>query len=146
MVHAGIINVNFEGRKKFYSINRFCPIYEELKNLVLKTVGLVEPIRDSLEPLRDKIDVAFIFGSVATGEDTGRSDVDLFVIGRLSLRELSVAIYPLDEQLKRPINPHLYSWKRYIEAFKANDHFIRSILGTKLIYLIGTADDLRRMD
>ncbi len=146
LVYAGIIDMTIEGKKKFYSANRYCPVYEELKNLVLKTVGIVEPIKEALEPLRDKISAAFIFGSVATGEDTGRSDIDLFVVGRLSLKELSVAIYPLDDRLKRPINPHLYSPERYSEAFKANDHFIKSILKTKLIYLIGTENDLGRLD
>lgn len=145
MVHAGIIDVNLEGRKKFYSINRFCPIYEELKNLVLKTVGVVEPIRDALEPLRDRIDVAFIFGSVATGEDTGRSDIDIMVIGQLSLRQISAATYPLEKKIGREVNPHVYSPERFTTAYNENNHFIRSIVKTKLLFLTGSQNDLRRL-
>lgn len=146
LVHAGILTSSLLGKKKFYAVNRDCPVFEELKSLVQKTVGMVEPIREALEPLRDRIKVAFIFGSVATGEDTGRSDVDLMVVGGLSLRDLSVALYPLDETLKRPINPHLYTPERLTEAFRANDHFIRSISKTKLVYLIGSENDFRGMD
>ena len=57
------------------------PIFEELRSLVVKTVGLNETIRKMLEPYSDKIKAAFVYGSVARDTDTARSDIDLMVIG-----------------------------------------------------------------
>lgn len=145
LVHAGILEMQVEGKKKFYTANRFSPIFEELKGLVIKTVGVVEPVRHALEPLCDKINVAFIFGSVATGEDTGRSDIDLMVIGQLRPRDLSRVLYPIEKKIGREINPHVFSPDRFSKAFNENNHFLRSVVQTKLLFLIGDKDDLGRL-
>ena len=78
---SGLVNVTQIGNQKHYQANPDSPVFEELCGLIQKTVGLREPLQRSLEPLKDQIDVAFIYGSIARGTDTARSDIDLMLIG-----------------------------------------------------------------
>src|SRR5260370_6272234 len=78
---SGLVTVERIGNQKHYRANRAAPIFEELRGLVEKTVGLAEPIRQSFRPYADAIKSAFIYGSVAKGTDTAHSDIDLMVIG-----------------------------------------------------------------
>src|SRR5215467_13498509 len=78
---SGLVSTERIGNQKHYRANRASPIFEELHRLVMKTVGLTEPLRQCLAPYADKIKAAFVYGSVAKGTDTARSDIDLMVIG-----------------------------------------------------------------
>jgi predicted transcriptional regulator with HTH domain len=78
---SGLVSVERIGNQKHYCANHQSPIFTELQSLVIKTVALTEPLRKSLEPCADKIKAAFVYGSVAKGTDTARSDIDLMVIG-----------------------------------------------------------------
>jgi hypothetical protein len=85
---AGIVSVAISGNRRFYQANRHSPVFEELHGLIVKTVGLVEPLRNSLKAFAAGIEVAFIYGSVAKGEDTAKSDIDLMIIGRAAGKKL----------------------------------------------------------
>src|SRR5476651_234468 len=78
---SGLVSVERIGNQKHYRANHQSPIFAELQSIVIKTVALTEPLRKSLEPYSDEIKVAFVYGSVAKGSDTVRSDIDLMVIG-----------------------------------------------------------------
>jgi predicted nucleotidyltransferase len=82
---SGLVSIERIGNQKHYRANSQSPIFAELHSLVIKTVALTEPLRKSLEPYSDKIKAAFVYGSVAKGMDTARSDIDLLVIGRVEL-------------------------------------------------------------
>lgn len=90
---AGLVTVTREGNQKHDQANRTATIFEELRGLVVKTVGAVDPLRRALEPLASKIAAAFVFGSVAAGEERAGSDLDLLVIGnRVGYPEVYEAI------------------------------------------------------
>jgi hypothetical protein len=78
---SGLVSVEKIGNQKHYRANRESPVFNELRSLILKTVGLKEPLREALEPYADRIRFAFVYGSVAKQTDTARSDIDLMVIG-----------------------------------------------------------------
>src|SRR5882724_10613861 len=78
---SGLVSVERIGNQKHYRANHQSPIFAELQSLVIKTVALIEPLRRSLELCSLKIKAAFVYGSVAKGTDTARSDIDLMVIG-----------------------------------------------------------------
>ena len=67
-----------DGNRVYYCANKDNPLYTEIHSLVLKTIGLVEVLREALE--HSRIEVAFVFGSFATGEESATSDIDLMVI------------------------------------------------------------------
>ncbi len=145
LTKAGILELETRGNQTYYSVNKSHPIYAELRRIVLKTFGLVDILRDALSRFRDKIEVATIYGSIASGEETAKSDVDLLVIGKISFDNLSVAISKAEKELRREINPTLYPVKEFKKKLKQRNHFLRSVLRSKMIFLIGNEDDLTRL-
>jgi uncharacterized protein len=120
------------GRQRSIRVNTEFALYPELRAIVAKSFGLVEPFREALQPFQVQIDEAFIFGSVAKGTDTFRSDVDLMVVGTASLLELTDVMLVLEKNIGRPIHMTLYGreeWSRLVE----NDAVVAAIVqGPKL--------------
>jgi predicted nucleotidyltransferase len=96
-------------------------------------------------PLKKRIDVAVIYGSIAGEEETAKSDVDLLVIGTISFDSLSEAIDKVEKRTMREINPSLYPTEEFKEKIRRKNHFLRSVLKSNLIYLIGSENDLARL-
>jgi predicted nucleotidyltransferase len=141
---SGLVSVEWLGNQKHYRANRDSPIFAELRGLVSKTVGLAEPIRESLQPYAPAIKTAFIYGSIAKGTDTARSDIDLMVIGDdLDYSDLYSAAQSAQDKLRRKVNPLFLSardWRR-----KASDKgsVINKISSAPKIFIIGSEKDLR---
>jgi predicted nucleotidyltransferase len=128
-----------DGNRLYYSANFNHPLYREIYGLVEKTSGVKEKMKETLGAMKG-IECAFIFGSFAKGEEKSHSDIDLIIIGEVGLRSLSSKLKALTEQTEREINPHVYSLKSWKEKIKKNDHFIKSVLSEKKIFLIGGED------
>src|ERR1700730_10031558 len=131
------------GNQKPYRPNQAAPIFDELRGLVEKTVGLAEPIKKSFEPYADTIKAAFVYGSVAKGTDTAHSDIDLMVIGDdMNYSDLNTAAQPRERKLRRKVNPlflSLMDWQR-----KASDRgsVVSKISSSPKIFIIGSEKDL----
>jgi uncharacterized protein len=106
---AGIIQRTARGRQVYYQANPACPLFGELKSLVVKTTGVGDVLREALAPLAGRIRVAFIYGSVARTEQRSGSDVDLMVIGDVSFGDVVSALETAQKTLGREINPTVYS-------------------------------------
>src|SRR5689334_22338152 len=76
LTESGLVTLRPLGKQKYYQANPESPLFSELRGIVEKTVGLVEPLRAALMPLSAKIHAAFVFGSVAKREDSASSDID----------------------------------------------------------------------
>jgi len=137
MVKAGILTRTHIGNQHHYQADPTCPIHAELAAIVRKTMGLAETLSAALVPLADRIIWAFVFGSVARGTATRRSDIDLLVIGDLEFDELSLAIYSAQEDISREINPKLYRPHEWQALLDSADGFARDVLGKPRIDLIG---------
>ena len=142
---AGILELESRGNQTYYAVNKSHPIYPELRGIVLKTFGLADVLRDSFSPFRREIEVAFIYGSTASGEETGKSDIDLLVIGRISFERLSRVISKAERELGREINPTLYPSAEFRDKIKRKNHFLRSVLKSQMIFLVGDKNDLGRL-
>ena len=134
---AGILRSNNVGRQVIYRLNPGCPIYEELRAIIRKTVGLADVLEDALAPLSDRIDLAYVYGSHASGEESARSDVDLMIVGEVSLREVSPSLRGAREILKRQINPTLYRKEEYEAALAEENSFVRRAHDGPRIEIIG---------
>lgn len=140
---SGLVSVERIGNQKHYRANPKAPIFEELRGLVEKTVGLAEPIRQSFEPYADAIRTAFVYGSVAKQADTAYSDIDLMVIGDdLDYSDLYTAAQRAESKLRRKVNPLFLSpmdWQR-----KASDRgsMFNKISRSPKIFIIGSEKDL----
>lgn len=140
---AGLITVNKIGNQKHYQANREAPIFEELRGIVLKTFGLADVLRQGLLPMADKISVAFIYGSIAKGSDTARSDIDVMVIGdNIDYPEVYTALMPAEAQLGRKLSPAIYNKVVIPRKLKAENAFLTRIMAQPKIFLIGSANDL----
>lgn len=140
---SGLIGVEAVGNQKRYRANPDCPIHDELVAIVRKTFGLATPLREALAPLAGSIDAAFVYGSVAKGQDTARSDIDLMLVSdALSYGEVMAALHPLAERLGREINPTLYSRSELRKRIAEGNSFVTRVVAQPRIWLIGSADAL----
>jgi len=142
---AGILTRRHDGHQVKYGADRSCPIFLELQGIALKTVGLADVLRRALEPVQDRMVVAFVFGSLAAGEATNRSDVDLMVLGQVGLRELVPMIREAMSALGREINLVTMSTAEFRQRIADNEHFITGVLRDPKIFLIGDEDELRQL-
>jgi len=135
---VGLITVTKVGNQKHFQANTKSPVYAELRGLVLKTVGLADVLRRALDPLADHIESAFIYGSIANQTDTTQSDVDvLLVSATLSYSELFAALEIASQQLKRNINPTLYTPDEFAQRLDQDQAFITRVMQQPKIWLIG---------
>ena len=125
-----------DGNRLYYTANADHPLYKEICGLVEKTYGIAERLKETLRSIKG-IECAFIFGSYAKGEEKSHSDIDLIIVGNVGLRTLSSVFKNLTERTQREINPHIYSMKSWKEKVKKKDHFIKSVVTEKKIFLIG---------
>jgi predicted nucleotidyltransferase len=139
---AGVLTVEKMGNQSHYAANRECPIFEELASILRKTSGLADVLADGLLPLAGKIEVAFVFGSMASGKARAGSDVDLMVIGAVDFGEVVSCLYPLQELLGREINPKLYSHAEWQKLVRGKSAFVRDVLGKPKLFVIGNEQSL----
>ena len=139
---AGLLLREEQGNQVRYQANRQCPVFSDLASLFRKTTGLADVLAHALQPLADKIKTALIFGSVARGEETASSDIDLLIIGDAGFAEVVKALHPAQTVLSREINPVIYSSAEIQKRIKNKDHFIQQILKHETIPVLG--EDLQR--
>jgi len=145
LTDTGIIIREVQGRQVYYRANEKCTIFNELKSIVRKTFGVADVLRQSLAPLADKVQVAFIFGSVAGSADDRRSDLDLMVIGRVTFGEVVSLLKPAEEMIGREINPVVYPVAEFKRKVKSDHHFVKTVLAGEKIFVIGDEDELRKL-
>ncbi|MGA3207427.1 MAG: nucleotidyltransferase domain-containing protein [Syntrophales bacterium] len=138
----GLLVSRIEGNLKYYSLNRKYLLYDELRSIIQKTRGATGTLRETLSRAKN-IDYAFIYGSIASGTETVRSDIDLMVIGEISLESLLRLMKGPEKTLGREINPSLYSLKEYKRRMKRKDPFIVRVMDEPRIMLIGDDDGLQ---
>jgi predicted nucleotidyltransferase len=140
---SGLVSVERIGNQKHYRANQASPIFEEMKSLVVKTMGLAEPIRRALEPYADRITVAFVYGSVAKGTDTAQSDIDLMVIGdELNYAELYGAAQQAENTLHRKISPTFLSPDEWKKKVSQKNSFVNKLSVQPKILIVGSEKDL----
>jgi predicted nucleotidyltransferase len=143
LVTSGLVNVTAVGNQKHYQANRAAPIFNELRSIVLKTFGLADVMREAISPLATRIRLAFIFGSVAKGNDTAASDVDLLVVSDdMAYADLFNALSKAEANLGRKVNPTLYNSVEFERKVRDDNHFVTRLLAQPKIFLKGTEDDL----
>ena len=131
------------GNRTYYHGNLRHPLYPEIHGLVLKTSGLADVLRDALG--NDGVQIAFVFGSIASGVETSDSDIDLMVIGTASLRQIATRLADVSSTLSRELNPHALTSAEFLRRRESGDHFISTVLAAPLLFVIGDAHDLETL-
>ncbi len=142
LARAGIISRRQDGRQVYFQADPSCPVFAELRSLVVKTVAVGDVLRAALEPLRDRIRVAAVYGSAARGELRSGSDVDVLVLGDASMSDLVEALAPAQDKLGREVNPAVFPVEEWRELLAARQHFPKRVAEAPKIFLIGDERDL----
>ena len=142
ILEAGLISGSTRGHRTLYSAIRHHPVFPDLRQIVLKTVGLGDQLRTVLAPVAGRIQVAFVFGSIVTGTERAESDVDLLVIGKINLMELVEILNPVALHVDREINPVIYSAREFNKKHRNRNRFISEMISTPKIWLIGNEEQL----
>ena len=142
LVAAGILRDRRDGRQVYYQPDPRCPILPDLQALLLKTVGLVDLLRDALVPLRKRIRVAFVYGSLARGDEIATSDVDLMIVGSVALADVSRILPEAERTLAREVNPTVYAPDEFAGKLESGHHFLREVLSGPKLLIVGSIDDL----
>ena len=138
LASSGLVTVARIGKQKHYKANPDCPVFEELCALARKTVAMVEPIRQALEPIGDRIELALLYGSLVEGTDTATSDIDLLVVAdNLTLEALYATLEPVEASLDRQISPALYTTEEFATRRTAGNAFLARVLAGQHLVLIG---------
>ena len=137
---SGLLQVEMLGKRRLFRANRSAPVFRELHDLMLKTTGLVDPLRSALEPMGARLELALVYGSVAKGLEHAESDVDVLLVGRdLTLEEVFAALAPAEHKIGRRISPTLYSPDELAQRLRDQNPFLTSILADDHILVIGDA-------
>lgn len=142
---AGLLTRTASGNQVRYQANRECPIYEELAGIFRKTAGLADVLRELLRPLARKIDLAFVFGSVAQGKARPGSDIDLLVVGSASFAAVVEASHAGAQRLGREVNPVVMTKAAFQEKLRQGDRFVSRVAKEPKIFLIGDARELGKL-
>jgi predicted nucleotidyltransferase len=145
LVGAGLLRRTVEGRQVYFQVNRESPIFPELRALLLKTTGVVDVVRQALEPLAEQIVAAFVFGSAARGELRNGSDIDLLVVGATPFATIVETLAPAQERLGREINPTVYPAQEFRAKLAVGHHFLTRVLKEPHLFVVGGADELDRL-
>lgn len=144
LVSAGLLVVSWEGNQLHYQANPKNPIYTELVGIVRKTFGVADVLAEALAPIKDDIDIAFVYGSIAKGADTAKSDIDLFVASdTISYTELFERLKTTEETLGRIVNPTVYDIQQIRKRLKEKNAFLTRIMDQPKIWVKGSDDDLK---
>lgn len=139
--NAGLVTVSREGNQKYYTARKDASVFPELHGLVVKTVGIVEPLFAALAPLVDEIDLAFVFGSVAKGSERAGSDIDLLVVtDKLAYADVFAALASAEPTLGRTINPTVFSRAEWKKKRTRHDSFAARIAAQPRLFVIGSDD------
>jgi predicted nucleotidyltransferase len=146
LTQVGIVATAAYGNRKLYHANRESPVFHELHQLVLKTVGIVDPLREALTPYRRSIESAFVYGSIAKGADTAKSDIDMMIIGEgLTYSEVFSSLQKAERTLARPVNPNVMTADDWGRKVKAKSSFVKKILNQPKLFVFGNEDELRSL-
>lgn len=143
LADAGLVTVTSAGNQKIYQANRASPVFAELHGLIVKTVGIVEPLRRALKPKARQIRAAFVYGSIAKGSDKASSDIDLMVISdTLRYSDMFEAVEEAESALARTVNPRLMTLADWRAKQARKDSFAARISVQPKLFVIGSNDDL----
>jgi predicted nucleotidyltransferase len=144
LASCGLVTVTHVGNQKHYQARRDSPIFEDLHGLVVKTVGVAEPLRKALGRIAKGIRAAFLYGSVAKGADKAKSDIDVMVISdTVTYAEVYEALQEAEAILGRTVNPTVMTQAQWRAKRARSDSFAARISAQRRVFLIGSDDDLR---
>lgn len=145
LARAGLLLREAQGNQVRYRANRDCPVFAELAGLFRKTGGVAGVLADALRTFDPAPELALVFGSLARGEENPRSDIDLLLIADCRFGDAVKVLHPLQETLKREINPVIFTAAEFARRVEGGDAFVGNILTNSRLFVIGTEHELAKL-
>lgn len=145
LTNGGVLRRQEVGNQVRYGADRDCPVFEELASILRKTSGLVDVLVEALSSIEKSIALAFVFGSVARGEQQSNSDVDVMLVGSLGFADAVQVLHPVQATLQREINPVVYSLEEFRRRAASDDSFVREVLAKPKLFVVGNENELRKL-
>jgi len=142
LTHMGVLGSHRDGNRVYFQANRDCPYFPELRGLIVKTSGVVDVLREALRPAAGRIGAAFVYGSFARAGEHAASDIDLLVVGSAGLAELVPLLRQAEGRLGRPVNAAVYTRHEFARGHAAGNHFLRSVMESDKLFILGDAGEL----
>ena len=135
LVDHGFLRERRSSNRRYLRANDRHQLYSPVRDIVLKTVGLGDVLREALGT--EGIERAFVFGSIADGTATEGSDIDLLVVGSATLREVIRRLARAQETLGREINPVVWSVDEFKRRQAGRDAFLKRVKDRPMIPIVG---------
>jgi predicted nucleotidyltransferase len=145
LAESGLLRQTRVGNQVHYQSNPDCPIFEELASIFRKTAGLADLLQGALHELAETIDIAFVFGSMATGRQVPSSDVDVMVLGNVQLFDVVKALSSLSEVLGREINPVVMTTETFVVDLGKKKRFATNIMSEQKVFVIGSEREFAKL-
>jgi len=145
LTRAGLLRRTLQGKQVYFQANADSPVFADLKGLIVKTAGVVDVIQAALAPLADGVRLALIYGSIARGEETAASDIDVLVIGKVSLFDVVSALVGAQEALRREVNPAVFPLAEFKKKVRSGDPFLTTVVKGPKLFVIGGERELAEL-
>lgn len=145
LAEARVLRRKRVGNQVHFQADPGCPVFEDLRNILKKTVGIADVLRDALAPLADKIRLAFVYGSIARGDERAGSDLDLMIVGEARFADVIAALAPAQAALRREVNPNVYPALEFRRKAVAGEPFLKRVLVEKKIFIVGSEHELGKL-
>ncbi|MDE0343745.1 MAG: nucleotidyltransferase domain-containing protein [Deltaproteobacteria bacterium] len=145
MAESGLLVREKVGNQVFYQADAHCSIYEELAAIFRKTIGLTSLLRDALSGFGDRIHAAFVFGSMASGRQSAGSDLDICVLGEVSLLEVVTALSAVQETVRREVNPVVMTTTKFSNLTAKGDRFVTRVLSEPKLFVKANENELAEL-
>ena len=145
MAESGLLVREKVGNQVFYQADARCSIYKELATIFRKTIGLTSLLQDALSDFGERIHVAFVFGSMTSGRQTADSDLDICVLGEVSLLEVVTALSTVQETMHREVNPVVMTTTKFSSLAAKEDRFVTRVLSEPKLYVKANEDELAEL-
>lgn len=142
LVNVGLLKWQKVGNQTHFSANTEHPVFPELSGLIRKTTGLKDVLSVALDDITPQIRVAFVFGSMAKATDGPQSDVDLMVVGDVGFGQVINAVYEVQKDLSREINPKVMTWQEWSDKKAGHHTFVEDLINKPKLFIVGTEHDL----
>lgn len=141
---AGLLVVTKQGNQNHYQANADAPIFNELKQIVKKTMGVAGALQQGLATLLPQLEQAFIYGSIAKGDEHAGSDIDVMLVGEnLSYTQILELLEPVEAQLQRKVNPTIYTSMEFAERLAQGQSFLNKVMAQARIDLLEKSEDAK---
>jgi predicted nucleotidyltransferase len=139
---AGLLDRDASSKPHRFGAASESPLFEPLRELLLRTVGVENDLRDALDI--PGVVAAAIHGSWAAGTRRPGSDIDVVVIGEADLRGLRRRTRAAGERAGRRIDLTLFGQDEFRALASEGRGFARHLADEPIISLVGNIRELAK--